>query len=445
MTGLLPRSFFYLRLLENSRDTRPTWYPILAVGLSMIGFVCIKSARDAVFFNQGGLSQLPLAYIWIAIVSLPAGILHLSAIKAWGARRTRVRVLLLTGFLFLSFVPFVDLQHEIAMMVMFILTPVIFAGVFAASWLLAGDLLEGVGSVVVRRTYSKIGASAMVGGMLGGLVATLLSTTFSPRVLVAVGALTILGVAWLVSSAHRSFPTSALVQNLSNLQMGSKHGQSRVPQSLRDTKQLIKQPYILGLIGVSALAAMAALFIDFQFYAAVTFSGNTSAEFFGGFYALLNMASLFLQLSIAPWLQSRFGLGRTLMVLPLAVLAGVGLSAYGATVISRSALKLTESGVKASIHRSVWEQVFLPISRGKRDIIKMLVDGVSARMSEGIGAVGLYVWLWWVSGIESLNLSWIFLTVVAVVLSWIALTVYLDNRGCFQVDGFDSLLRLPDS
>jgi len=147
------------------------------------------------------------------------------------------------------------------------------------------------------------------------------------------------------------------------------------------------------------------------------------------------------QLDVGPFRSP----GRALMVLPLAVLAGVGLSAYGATVISRSALKLTESGVKASIHRSVWEQVFLPIRRGKREITKTLVDGVSARMSEGIGAVGLYVWLWWVSGIESLNLSWIFWTVVAVVLSWIALTVYLDNRGCFQVDGFDPLLRLPDS
>ncbi|MDA2934145.1 hypothetical protein MYX82_07355 [Acidobacteria bacterium AH-259-D05] len=445
MMKFLPTSVFYIRLVQNSKDMRPTWYPILAVGLAMIGFICIKSGRDAVFFNQGGLRQLPLAYIWIAVVSLPAGMLHLTAIKTWGARRTRVRVFLLTGFIFLSFVPFVDLQNQIAIMAMFILTPVIFAAVFAAAWLLAGDLLEGAGSVLTRWTYSRIGASSMLGGMVGGLLASLLSPTFSPRVLVAVGALTILGVAWLVSSAHRSYPASGRAETLPNLKTDDKQGQIRVPQSSRETIQMIKQPYTLGLIGVGALAALAAIFIDFQFYAVVTFSGYTTAEFFGGFYALLNMASLFLQLLVAPWLQSRFGLGRTLMVLPLAVLAGVGLAAYSATVIGRSAVKLTESGVKASIHRSVWEQVFLPIRRGQREIIKMLVDGVSARMSEGIGAAGLYVWLWWLSDIESLNPLSIFWAVVTVVLSWIALTVYLNNRGCFQFHGFDPVLRLPDS
>ena len=36
-------------------------YPILAVGLAMIGFVMIKTGRDAVFFQKNGLYQLPLA------------------------------------------------------------------------------------------------------------------------------------------------------------------------------------------------------------------------------------------------------------------------------------------------------------------------------------------------------------------------------------------------
>ncbi len=63
------------------------WYPILAVGISMVGFISIKTGRDAVFFSQGGLRQLPLVYILMAVVSVPAAIAHLEAIKRWGARK----------------------------------------------------------------------------------------------------------------------------------------------------------------------------------------------------------------------------------------------------------------------------------------------------------------------------------------------------------------------
>ncbi|MDA2930793.1 hypothetical protein MYX84_12760 [Acidobacteria bacterium AH-259-O06] len=439
-----------MSFLQSSKYKRLAWYPILVVGVSMFGFICIKTARDAIFFSQGGLWQLPVAYIWIALVSIPAGMLHLTAIKRWGARRTRMRVFLLTGVIFFSFVPFVDLQHRTAMMAMFIVTPVIFAGVFAGAWLLAGDLLEGAGPEVTRWAYSRIGAGSMLGGILAGILARLLSPIFSPKALVAVGALTLLGASWLVSHAHRSSPAWSRSSTVPNSNSDNKQGKSRashlVSQSSESAAQLVKEPYIAGLIGVSALAALATLFIDFQFYAVVTFSGNTNTEFFGSFYAVLNTASLFLQLLVAPWLQSRFGLGRTLMVLPLALLGGVGLAAYGTTLISRSILKLTESGLKASIHRSVWEQVFLPIRRGQREITKMLVDGLSARISEGIGAAVLYIWLWHFSDTgHNPDVSWTFWIIIAVVVSWIALVFYLNKRGCSQIDAVETVLRLPDS
>ena len=34
---------------------------------------------------------------------------------------------------------------------------------------------------------------------------------------------------------------------------------------------------------------------------------------------------------------------------------------------------VTEGGLKSSIHRFIWEQAFLPIERGKRDIVKATI------------------------------------------------------------------------
>ena len=72
------------------------WYLILVGGISMAGFIAIKTGRDAVFFSYCGLKQLPLAYIFIAIASVPAAMMHLKAIvgvkKSLNRRLSRRRV-----------------------------------------------------------------------------------------------------------------------------------------------------------------------------------------------------------------------------------------------------------------------------------------------------------------------------------------------------------------
>src|SRR3990172_4305203 len=146
------------------------WYPILAVGLSMMSFILIKTARDTVFFQNDGLRQLPLAYIWIAFASIPAGVLHLNMIERFGARRTRIGVFFIAALTFLIFFPFVDINQRALMTMMFIWVPTIFAALFAGAWLLAGDLLEGADETIIRWAYSRIGAGSMIGGVLGGLI-----------------------------------------------------------------------------------------------------------------------------------------------------------------------------------------------------------------------------------------------------------------------------------
>ena len=143
-------------------------YPALVVGLSMTGFILIKTGRDAVFFQQSGLFQLPLMYIWIALASLPAAMMHLNAINRWGSRQTRTGLFFFAALVFLGFVPFADADQRFMVSLMFILVPTLFAAVFAGAWLLAGDLLEGADAKNKRSAYSWIGATSMAGGILGG-------------------------------------------------------------------------------------------------------------------------------------------------------------------------------------------------------------------------------------------------------------------------------------
>ena len=153
----------------NHADYRTrTRYPILAVGLSMVGFIIIKTGRDSVFFQDQGLFDLPLAYVYIAAASLPAAMMHLGAIARWGARRTRTGLFVLSALTLSPFTPFLQVGNSVLLLAFFVAVPTIFAAVFAGAWLLAGDLLEEATDEIKRWAYSRIGAASMIGGILGG-------------------------------------------------------------------------------------------------------------------------------------------------------------------------------------------------------------------------------------------------------------------------------------
>ena len=417
-------------------------YPILTVGLSMMAFIMVKTCRDAVFFDQGGLRQLPLAYVWIAVAAVPAALFHLKALDRWGARKTRTALFFIAAIVFLPFVPYADAEHRVLMTVMFIIVPTIFAAVLASVWLLAGDLLDGAESDTLQRIYSRIGAASMSGGIVGGLLAKGLSVYLSPRYLLVLGSCVLVITGLLVAKAHREHP----IENDSERQLqpeavaaDTDNGHAARPSGL------MRQRYVHVLMAISALASIAALYIDFQFYAAVTLSGNNNAQFFASFYIILNLAALLIQLLVAPRLQAKVGIGGALMLLPGALLGGLGLFAVWRIVQAQTMLRVVEGGLKSSIHRSMWEQVYLPIKRTFRDVAKVVVDGAVQRVAEGVGAAVLLIWLATTeASLQQLSFTWLSWMIVVSSILWLMLTRYLGALGCADLQPSEVLIRLPD-
>ena len=58
-------------MIARSEDRFTVIYPALAIGLLTAAFVIIKTGRDALFFQGGGIFQLPVATMIIAAASLP--------------------------------------------------------------------------------------------------------------------------------------------------------------------------------------------------------------------------------------------------------------------------------------------------------------------------------------------------------------------------------------
>ena len=370
-------------MIETLQARRQTLLPALALGLTTSAFIIAKTGRDALFFQgSGGLLQLPLVYINIGAASLPLALVFVKAMKAWGARPARIGILLLASVVMAAVAPFLQPGDNTMLLAIFMFIPAIFGPLFASLWLLATDIFEKTAKSEVARAFSKIGAGTLAGGMLGGLVSKGLAPYLDAKWLVFLSAILIVAVAFLVQHIHKCFPTHIL------------------PKNDREKKAGFLTPltnnYAVTLLFISMTGALAGVFIDFQFYAAAASAnmgskGNTS--FFANFYILLNFSSLLLQLFATPKIQDKVGLRGGLMVLPLALIGGATFVTAAATALSRSVLRVTEGGLRSSVHRSLWEQAFIPVDSAERSAVKIVVDGIAARIAEALGALAILLWL----------------------------------------------------
>ncbi len=404
-------------MTDTLKDRQQTLLLSLALGLTTLAFIIAKTGRDALFFQgSGGLLQLPLIYINIGVASLPLAIIFVKAMKIWGARPARLGVLALAAAAMAWAAPFLEPGDNKLLLAMFMFIPAIFGLIFASLWLLASDIFEKTEKREAARAFSKIGAATLAGGMTGGLISKGLAPYLDAQWLILVAAVVLISVAALVRHIHRIFPTHIVA----GTDDGKKNAGFFAP---------LKNNYALTLLLISMTGALSGLLIDFQFYAtaaSASMGSKGNANFFANFYILLNFSSLLLQLFATPKIQEKVGLRGGLMVLPFALIGGATFATAAATAFSRSVLRVTEGGLRSSIHRSIWEQAFIAVDSTERSTVKLAVDGVAARVAEAIGAVVILLWLKQVVPDDiikmPLDTRWMSWVLLIAVVTWLLIT-----------------------
>jgi ATP/ADP translocase len=397
-------------------DRQRTVYPALCLGILTAAFIVAKTGRDALFFQGKGIFQLPVAAMMITAASLPLAMLFVKAMKSWGARPARVGLMLIAAAVLGMAAPFLQPGGSTLLFNIFIFIPSAFGIMFASLWLLANDIFETTPKPLSARAFGKIGASSLAGGMAGGFIAKAISPLVEPKWLILIGALMILVVVGLVIQAHSRFPTN----------IAPKRAEDSKPASYFAP---LAKPYALTLLFIAMTGALAGLLIDVQFYLSATSAAMGSkgnANFFANFYIMLNFGSLLLQLFVTPKIQDKIGVGGGLMILPFALVGGAGFASAAATAFSLTILRVTEGGLRSSIHRSIWEQAFIPVESSDRSLVKIAVDGVGARIAEGLAAVGLYFWVQRVAPggnvTGPLDTRWMAWLTLAIVITWLLVT-----------------------
>jgi len=124
-----------------------------------------------------------------------------------------------------------------------------------------------------------------------------------------------------------------------------------------------------------------------------------------------------------------------------------------ASGVARTALRIAEGALKSSIHRSNWEQAYLPLDQARRTVTRVIV-GMGSRMAEALAAAILLVWLKLVVGnqeLVGLDIRWVTYLILVGTLLWLAVTFALGHRlapqRCAAVRNgrFRPNVPLPDS
>jgi ATP/ADP translocase len=258
--------------------------------------------------------------------------------------------------------------------------------------------------------------------MIGGFAAKGLGQWVEPKWFIFIAAVTVMGVVGLVAYIHRRFPTNITPRK----NQGEKHSGYLAP---------LRNPYALTLLLIAMTGALAGLLIDVQFYISATMAtmgSKGNANFFANFYIMLNFGSLLLQLFATPRIQDKIGIRGGLMVLPFALVGGASFAGAAATAFSLSVLRVTEGGLRSSVHRSIWEQAFVAVDSRERSWVKLAVDGIGARIAEGMAAGALYFWVQQVApgGVVSgpLDTRWMAWLTLATVIVWLGVTQRLSQQ-----------------
>ena len=413
--------------------------PATAVALSSAGFMAAKTARDALYFQDDSLSSLPVALMLIALLGIPQARLVLAGFARFGTRLTRVMLQWTVAASLAVYVPFADPGATLLNGTFFVALPLLFTVLFSATWLLTADLFDGCGPERTTRAYHRVTVASMVGGTLGAGLAERLGPSTVPRGLVVVAVFSIAIAALVTTHAQRTFPHRPLSES---------EAERSAPTGMRE---VMRSGYARLLLIISAAGAFAGVMIEFLFYADAASANRgpeASTSYFGSVYFLIQAGALLLHLLLGVRLQRFAGLAGMLLVLPLTLLGGGSALLFGGGHLLQAGVRVAEGGLRASIHRSGWEQAFVGIARPARPIAKVVVDGLASRVSAGFAALLLFGWLTFVvhDPTTLTQTHWIDVAIVVSTSLWVLATLALRRllRRCSLEPHASMPSSLPD-
>jgi ATP/ADP translocase len=350
----------------------------------MTSYMAGKVSRDALFLDQFKAIQLPYADIAIAVL---VGFVIAGYVRT--ARFFRLHTLLILSLVadVLTCVAFwwTATHYQFTWLYPVVYVWIGIFGVLATAqvWTLASYVFT---TREAKSSFSLIGSGAISGAMAGGYAAKVFAGRFGAEslLLIMAGALAIsIGLVKLIWNA-RGQESRAEAQT-------TEDDQSGLAAQLR---RLWTSPHLRAIAILICLSSFATTTASWQFKAIAKQAIPTTAElaaFFGEFNFYAAILALLIQMLLTSRLLKRYGVGPTLLLVPVALLVGsTGVIAFG-TLAAAVILKGADQVFRYSVDKTSMELLYLPVPSGIKIQAKSFIDTVVWRMGDGLAGVGVLV------------------------------------------------------
>jgi predicted MFS family arabinose efflux permease len=391
----------------KSQD-RYTIFFAASAALMMIGHLQGgKTVRDALFLSYFNATDLPKMMIATAVLSALAIVAYSRVLTRYGPARLTPHLYIFSGLLSFGEWMAMSLWPDIVTLVLYLHVTVLDSLLISGFWSIINERYDPHSA---KKVISRMAIFATMGGLLGAGAASVLAKIIDIRAVIAM--LAILHI----------FSGLALYQ-LNRGQNGSK-GQKAIPRGLLTIVKkntLIRRMAILMV----TLAATIAL-LDYLFKATLqmTLSKAELVTFFAYFYIAIDIGSLLLQTFVGSKALRWFGLGGTIIVLPIGIIFGGLITLVFRSLMTITLLRGGSNLLTNSFFGPGYELLFTPISPADKRTSKILIDvgaNRSGNMLGGLMIMGLLL-------VPGPTGSYILLTAMALA-GAMSVLIFLLNQG----------------
>jgi ATP:ADP antiporter, AAA family len=355
----------------SSRISRA--WPFAVLLFMLVGaHTLLETARDSLFLRTQPVSRLPWVYLAVAVA-----VLVVTPAQVWVLRRKTGRLVLAATLLVataLTVAFWAATMNSLVVNAFYVWTALFSSLVFAQFWL---GPAEAFNTGEAKRLFAFIGAGGLVGAVAGAATAKLVLMAARPRSLLLASAALTLGGA-IVASVWR--PPSRLSPAAGDIVV-----LRAVPQ------EALHDPYLRLLTLLALVPALAATLVDYVFKAAVAahIAPHNIPEVVANAYLAQTLLGLIVEVLAVRFLLGYEGVTRSLLLLPVVLLATATGFAVASTVALAVCLKVLDGGLRPSLYRVSTELLYVPVPPARRRLLKPSIDTVGQRGGQSAASLVL--------------------------------------------------------
>lgn len=368
----------------------------------------IKPTINSLFLSELGAEKLSIAFVLVAITAVLSSLFYNRVLAKFDLNRIIKTTLTFSILVLLVLAVLLRVGYINTYLLFFFYIWLAIYAVLSASqfWVLA-NLVFNVRDA--KRLFGFIGSGAILGGIFGGYLTSIFAQVLGNGGMIFIAALLLCGC----------FPLLRLIWKLRVSNMDEFQQKKQISIADGHPYKLIKKSRHLTYMALTvAVGVLVAKLVDYLFsdFAAKSMEDPEELTSFLAFwFSTFNLVSLAIQLFLTHRIVGVWGVGFSLLLLPLGILFGSVFFLILPELSAIVAIKGMDGVLKQSINKSASELLALPLPFELKNRTKSFIDVVVDSIATGFAGLLL---VFFVTGLH-LGTMGITLLIIGLVLVWI--------------------------